>query len=244
MKSVFAWLLLLFSASTTVAGPPFRTDDPEPVMYHHSEAYLFSTGTREAGGIGGIGPAVEFNYGPLPDMMLHLVAPIAYDSPKEGPSHFGYGDTELGIKYRFVHETDVFPSIGIFPLAEIPTGDPDKALGNGKAQYFLPIWLQKDYGKWTAYGGGGYWIHPGSGDKDYWFSGILIQYEFSASSYLGGEFFYQTADTEDGEASHAFNLGGSLPLGKNFQLLFSAGRGLTNTSINQFSYYIGCYRFF
>ena len=26
-------------------------------------------------------------------------------------SHFGYGDTEIGIKYRFVHESDVFPRL-------------------------------------------------------------------------------------------------------------------------------------
>ncbi len=244
MKTLLGTLLVLFSVATAVAGPPFRTDDPEPVGYHHSEAYLFSTGTHEAAGTGGVGPAVEFNYGPLPDMMLHLVAPMAYDSPEDGPSHFGYGDTELGIKYRFVHETDTLPMVGIFPLAEIPTGERDKGLGNGKAQYFLPIWLQKDFGKWTAYGGGGYWINPGSGNKNYWFSGILLQYEFSEGLYLGGELFHQTADTVDGEESHGFNLGGSFPLMNNFQLLFSAGRGLKNTSSSRFSYYIGLYRAF
>jgi hypothetical protein len=58
----------------------------------------------------------------------------------------------------------------MFPLVEVPSGDADKGLGNGKTQYFLPVWLQKDFGKWTIYGGGGYWINPGTGNKNWWFS--------------------------------------------------------------------------
>jgi hypothetical protein len=244
MKTVLVALLWLVPATTAFAGPPFLTDDPVPVDYLHSEIYLFSTGTHDSGGTSGVGPAVEFNYGILPDTMIHLIAPMAYDAPKGGSSHFGYGDTEVGIKYRFVHETDLLPMIGAFPLVEIPTGDEDKGLGNGEAQWFLPIWLQKDFGKWTTYGGGGYWINPGADNKNYWFSGILLQYNFSDTFYLGGEFFYQTADTVDGEDSTGFNLGGSVPVGDNLQILFSAGRGLTNTSSNRFSYYLALYHLF
>jgi hypothetical protein len=241
MKAFLVTLLLLIPAAGAFAGPPFRTDDPVPVDYHHGEIYLFSTGTHDAGGTSGLGPAVEFNYGILPDTQFHIIAPMAYDTPKDEASHFGYGDTEVGIKYRFVHETDVLPMIGIFPLVEIPTGDEDKGLGNGKAQYFFPLWLQKDFGRWTTYGGGGYWINPGPGNKNYWFSGILLQYSFSETLYLGGELFHQTADTVDGEDNSGFNFGGSLPLVRNYQLLFSAGRGLTDTSSNRFSYYVALY---
>jgi Putative MetA-pathway of phenol degradation len=244
MKTVLAALLLFVSAATVFAGPPFRTDDPVPVEYRHGEIYFFSTGTHEAGGTSGLGPAVEFNYGPLPDTQFHIIAPMAYNAPEDEASHFGYGDTEVGIKYRFVHETDLLPMVGIFPLVEIPTGNQRKGLGNGKTRYFFPIWLQKDFGKWTTYGGGGYWINPGSGNKNYWFSGILLQYSFSEAFYLGGEFFYQTADTVDGEDSHGFNVGGSLPLVGKLQLLFSGGRGLSNISSNRFSYYLALYRAF
>ena len=245
MKKIILFIALWWMpVSAVLAGPPFRTDDPVPVDYRHSEVYLFSAGTRESGGTSGVGPAVEYNYGFWPDMMVHLIVPMAFDDPEEGDSHFGYGDTELGLKYRFVDETDVFPMIGVFPLVEIPTGDEDKGLGNGEAQWFLPVWLQKDFGQWTTYGGGGYWINPGSGNKDYWFSGILLQYAFSDSFYLGGEMFYQTADTVDGKDALGFNVGGSVPLVSGMQLLFSAGRGLTHTSTNRFSYYIALYRAF
>jgi hypothetical protein len=245
-KRIMLALLIpwLIPVVTTFAGPPFRTDDPIPIEYLHGEIYLFSTGTHEAGGTNGVGPAVEFNYGILPDTQFHIVAPMAYNAPEGESSHFGYGDTELGVKYRFVHQTSTLPDIGVFPLVELPTGDRGNGLGNGEAQYFLPVWLQKDFGKWTTYGGGGYWINPGSGNKNYWFTGILLQYSFFENFYLGGEIFYKSADTVDGEESSGFNLGGSIPLVANFQVLFSAGSGLTNSSSNEFSYYIALYRSF
>ena len=35
--------IMLALAATAFAGPPFLTDDPEPVPYKHWELYLFST---------------------------------------------------------------------------------------------------------------------------------------------------------------------------------------------------------
>ena len=105
-KVVLLSVLWLIPAVSTFAGPPFRTDDPIPVDYHHGEIYLFSTGTRDSDGTGGVGPAVEFNYGILSDTQFHLIVPMAYDAPRDEASHFGYGDTEIGVKCRLVHETD------------------------------------------------------------------------------------------------------------------------------------------
>jgi len=41
-------------------------------------------------------------------------------------------------------------------------------------QAFLPVWMQKDVGDWTVYGGGGYWINPGAGQKNWWFTGLAV----------------------------------------------------------------------
>jgi hypothetical protein len=39
-------ILIYISISVTAsAGPPFRTDDPEPVEYRHWEAYVASQGS-------------------------------------------------------------------------------------------------------------------------------------------------------------------------------------------------------
>ena len=48
------------------AGPPFRTDDPEPVAFQHFEINLLSLGSETAAGWSGILPGLEVNYGALP----------------------------------------------------------------------------------------------------------------------------------------------------------------------------------
>lgn len=70
----FAIMLLPVSA---IAGPPFRTDDPEPVPYQHWEFYTFSAGTHVRGDTSGVGPGFEYNYGLIPNGQLHIVAPAA-----------------------------------------------------------------------------------------------------------------------------------------------------------------------
>ena len=153
----------------------------------------------------------------------------------------GYGDTEVGAKYRFIEESEGewWPQVGVFPLVEAATGDASRGLGNGHTRVFLPLWLQKDFDPWLTYGGGGYWINPGAGNKDFWFFGWLLQRKVTDELSLGGEIFHQTADTVGGKDSTGFNLGGIYDFNENFHLLFSAGSGLQNAaSTNQFSYYL------
>lgn len=224
------------------AGPPFRTDDPEPVDYQHWEVYGFSAATQVRGDTGGILFGIEVNYGAAPNLQLHIIAPLAFDSPHGGDTQIGSGDVELGAKYRFVDEDENGwrPQIGIFPLIEIPAGDAHQGLGGGFTREFLPVWLQKSFGDWTTYGGGGYWINPGAGNRNYWFFGWLLQRKVSEQLTLGGELFHQTADSMESRANSGFNLGGFYDFSEHHHLLFSAGRGIQQTNAtNQFSYYFG-----
>ena len=43
----------------------------------------------------------------------------------------------------------------VLSLLDFPTGNTDRGLGTGAIHAFFPIWLQKDFGKWSIYGGGG-----------------------------------------------------------------------------------------
>ena len=244
MKYLLLFILPIVLSVMTFAGPPFRTDDPIPVPYLHGELYLFSTGVFDSGGKSGVGPAVEFNYGVFPNTQFHLVLPLAFSAPKNEPAYAGYGDTEVGVKYRFVNQSDDLPDIGIFPIMEVPTGNASKSLGNGKAQIYLPVWLQKDIGKWTIYGGDGYWINPGVGNKNWNFTGILIQYNFSDSFFLGTEIFHQTSSSNSSSEFTGIHFGGGIPVVKNYQILFSADLGNGITSYKHFAYYLGLYHNF
>jgi hypothetical protein len=225
-----------------VAGPPFRTDDPEPVDYQHWEFYTFSTGTQVEGDTSGVLLGIEVNYGVLPDVQLHIVMPLAYDSPSGRGAHFGYGDTELGVKYRFVEENEDgwLPMIGVFPMVELSTGSARHGLGAGTTREFLPVWIQKSFGDWQTYGGGGYNINPGAGNKNYWFMGWYLQRHVTQQLALGGEIFHQSAGRVRGIDSTGFNLGGVFDVTEHDHILFSAGRGVQNTNdTNQLSYYFG-----
>src|ERR1700729_1263006 len=85
-----AMLYSLF-AGEALAGPPFVTDDPEPVDYQHWEFYTASMHSELKGDWSGTAPHFEVNYGAVPDLQLHLIAPLAYDSPPEGAGHYGLG---------------------------------------------------------------------------------------------------------------------------------------------------------
>ena len=173
-----AALILLSSfllSSRAWGGPPFVTDDPEPVELHHWEFYLASNYNHTSDTDSATLPEVEVNYGALPELQLHMVAPAVYDSEAGSGTHYGLGDFELGAKYRFIQETGKRPQVGVFPLIELPTGDEHRGLGNGRVQVFLPLWLQKSFGPWTTYGGGGWWYNPGQDHRDFWRIGWEVQ---------------------------------------------------------------------
>ena len=218
--------LVLTSSLTVLAGPPFLTDDPEPVDYQHWEFYVASQHTETSDGWAGTAPHFELNYGVITNVQLHLIAPLVYDAPSAGPTHYGYGDTELGVKFRFLQETEQRPQAAIFPLLEIPTGDEAQGLGSGHVQVFLPLWLQKDCGKWTVYGGGGYGINPGAGNENWGFGGIVVQRPIAKNLVLGGEIYHRTTLETGGRDDTAFNIGTIIDFTEHQHLLFSAGRSL------------------
>jgi hypothetical protein len=229
MKVLKKTILILVFLLTVVpipvfAGPPFITDDPEPVEYRHWEVYLAAAHERTKFENTGSFPQVEVNYGLLPDVQVHLVAPVTFVHPKDEKSAYGYGDTEVGVKYRFIHETQYMPQVGFFPRAELPSGDSKKGLGNGKAQVFFPLWLQKSFGPWTTYGGGGYWYNPGPDNKNWAFIGWELQRDISEKLTIGAEIFYQTSDKTGVSDSNGFNIGGIFNLDKNNHILCSLGR--------------------
>src|SRR5436305_10895668 len=85
------------------AGPPYRTDDPEPPPFGHYEAIFFTMGLAADGIAAGTLPAMEFNYGGFPDTQLHVMLPLGLAASGSG-AKFGAADAELGVKYRFIQE--------------------------------------------------------------------------------------------------------------------------------------------
>jgi hypothetical protein len=233
-------LLLIGFVERAAAGPPFVTDDPEPVETHHWEInYAITKTWFDDGASAGI-PSVDINYGVVPNVQLHAQPRYSYEREGSGVQT-GIDDTEIGAKIRFVNIGDEQSSfmVGIYPMYQLPTGATRLGPTRGKRQVFLPLWIQRDIDQWTFYGGWGYRHNPGEGNRDSKFLGGTALYKFTPSLQLGGEVFHQTPDAVDGKSATGFNFGGTYTLNKSHNLLFSAGKGLSNVSdTNEFSLYV------
>ena len=232
--------MFLFPA-VALAGPPFLTDDPEPVEYQHVELDFYTAATHTKNTASGTAFGLDANYGLWPEVEATIIAPVAFSSSADSGTAYGYGDTQFAVKYRFIHQDDEGwqPEVAIYPTISAPIGNAGRSLGTGHTAEFMPVYLQKDVDPWQTYAGGGYWNNPGTGNKNFWFFGGVLQRKVMDNLELGGELFHQTASTVDGKDSSGFNLGGTYDLNQNYHILFTAGRGVQNTAdTDQFSYYM------
>ncbi len=242
---IIIFLILRVMTEDAWAGPPFATDDPFALPYYTGELYLFSAGSVAKDGTAfDAAPGVEANFSFFRNTFLHVIFPLSLNHPKGSKSAYGPGDMELGFKWRLIKQFRYRPQIGIFPILVLPTGDAKRGLGSQKAQLFLPLWLGKETDTWTWYGGGGYWINPGDGNRNWWFTGLLVQRQISDGVFIGAEIYHQTPDETDGSPGTGFDFGGGIEIAGPYQILFSGGRDLQNPDRNEFSFYLALYRTF
>jgi hypothetical protein len=195
------------------------TDDPQPVELGHWEFYAASQWSAARHAADGTSPHVEVNYGALPELQLHAIVPAALALTSGEPVRYGLGDIELGAKFRFIDEGERRPQVGTFPLVLLPTGSATHGLGSGKTQVFLPIWVQKSFGRWTTYGGGG--LRLVSGERD-GVAGWLVQRELAKGLTLGTEAFL-TVPLSSGARELQINIGLVVDFSEMHHLLLSAG---------------------
>jgi hypothetical protein len=234
-------------------GPPYQTDDPVPVDLHHYEFYIFGAMDSTPVISTSAGPAFEFNWGAAPRVQIHAVLPFGesapmnnpvYDPSGQGPSAFGLTDMELGAKIAFIKESKRFPQIGSFTMFELPTGSYTKGLGIGKVWYKLPIWVQKNEGKWLFDGGAGYEVVPQTDYKNFVYGGFLVKKELSERLELGAEIFAHGAEgaaAPQTEASAMIDIGGYYHFKKHpgEQFLFCYGHSVAGQTENYA--YVGMY---
>jgi len=235
------------------AGPPFQTDDPTPVDLGHYEAYIFGTIDGTPVEIDPVGPALEFNWGAIPNIQLHAILPfgaaIPLNSPVyapsgTGPSAYGLTDMELGVKYGFIKQTKHRPQIGSFTMFEIPTGNYDKGLGVGRVWYKLPIWIEKEFGPWSLVGGAGYAVVPQKQYRNYLYGGYLVKREINKRLELSVELFSHAGEgaaAVQTQASAMIDAGGYYHFkSPGLQLLFAYGHSVAGQTENYG--YLGLYK--
>ena len=207
-------------AAPAIAGPPYNTNDPAPTDTGHWEIYLFT----QAGGSGSAfddDTGVEFNYGPAKDLQISAAIPLSFAHDPIGGWRSGLGDIETGVKYRFINDERSGFSAAVYPKAILPTSS---LASHQRTRFFFPLWMGKDFAGGTSlFGGGGYMVNPGSGNRDYWTGGVALTHRFGRRLQLGAEVNRQGADSVGGRPSTSMGLGAILDLKGPFRLLASGG---------------------
>jgi len=213
------------------AGPPYVSDDPEPTDYRHFEIYAFTSGTQTLGGTAGQ-TGIDFNYGAAPDLQLTAVLPAGFGPTPPG---IGLGNIQLAAKYRFLHQDGFGLDVSFFPRLFLPAGS--SVSGDTNASILLPLWLQKDWGKWSVFGGGGCVISADS-TEDHCLAGGVLTRQALDKLQLGLEVSYQSAQANGVLPTTAVGLGAHYDITDNHHLLAYANRGIQNPNeTNQYSWY-------
>lgn len=207
-------------AAPAVAGPPYLTDDPVPTDTGHWEIYGF-TALEGRGSTIDDDTGFDLNYGPVTDIQLTATLPLSFShAPGEAWSG-GSGDVELGVKYRFVHDDRHGLSAAIFPRVILPTA----AHSPGeKTRLLLPLWIGKDLpGGTSLFGGGGYLINPGPGNRNFWQAAVAVTHDLSEKVSAGAEITRQGPETAGGTAQTRAGVGAIARVNDHYALLFSGG---------------------
>jgi len=215
-----AALVVAGAAVPAWAGPPYLTDDPVPTDTGHWEIYAFTAGEGRKSTIDG-DAGFDLNYGPVEDVQLTATLPLSFShAPNEG-WRSGTGDVEIGIKYRFFEDESHGLSAAIFPRVILPTTS--RSPGE-RARFLLPLWLGKDLkGGTSIFGGGGYLINPGAGNRDFWQAAIAATQNLSKKVSIGAEITRQGPDTVGGTAQTRAGAGSIIKLSEHYNLLVSGG---------------------
>lgn len=214
-----AWTsIALLASGVAFAGPPYVSDDPEPTDFEHYEIYAFTDGSVNAAGRSG-SAGIDFNYGATKDLQLTAVLPVEYE-----PGARGIGNVELAAKYRFRHQSDGGWDVAFFPRLFLPSAS--ARLGERHASLLLPLWVERDFGPWATFGGGGCAIDRGGDAKDWCVAGWALTRQVTDALNLGAELVHQTSSVRGEPSSTAVGGGLRYDIGKTVHLLAYFGPGL------------------
>ena len=145
-------LLLLLTAGTATAQQPFVTDDADTTPkghFHFEFSNEFDLLQRASfPNLKQNTADFELDYGLFENVEIGIEAPLLsiFKAPGTDPKTVsGLGDMNVSVKYNFLKEREHsrLPAMTIAANFELPTGDTERQLGSGLADFYLNGVLQK-----------------------------------------------------------------------------------------------------
>jgi len=216
-------------------GPPYVSDDPEPTDFRHFEIYAFNAGASTRSGLDGAA-GIDFNYGAVRNLQLTALLPVGFQSEQHKPTAVNLSNVELAAKYRFLHQAQIGLDAALFPRLFLPAGS--SSVGDSHTSLLVPLWLEREMGPWSMFGGGGYDFNRGGSSRDFFQLGFVIARKMIPNLQIGAEVYHKSADSLEAKDSTGVDGGFIYDLDDHLHLMGSIGPGIQNANdTNRYSWY-------
>lgn len=220
--------LLAFPTSVALSqgGPPLITDDPGTPGDGVWEINLAFTVEKTAEKEWFFeAPLLDINYGVGDSVQLKFEVPWVFDHQEGGSTKDGLGNSELGVKWRFLDQEEYLVDVSLYPQLSFnsPTSSADRGLVEEGTELFLPFEVERRFGPFSLNPEIGFLVREEGQDE--WAYGVAVGYELFEGLELIGE-IHGEADGGLDEHELVFNVGSRWEVTENLRLLVSLGRGV------------------
>ncbi len=211
------------------AGPPMLTGDPGTPGDGNWEINIAATLEKRRSESRWEAPALDLNYGLGEHIQLSYEVPWIVLSPSGEGTRSGLGNSNIGVKWRFLDEEKHGISASIKPEFEFnpPTSSADRGVVEEGTVFRLPLQMEKKLGPVTA------GLEFGRAFKrkqdDAWIYGFVAGHKATERLELLGE-IHGTGRPNFRMHETVFNLGAIYDLGKNYSALLSVGRSFQSAA--------------
>ncbi|TWI11511.1 hypothetical protein IP93_01407 [Lysobacter ruishenii] len=220
---------LVASLSGHAAGPPLITDDPGTPGDGRWEINLPITLEQTRDERIFEAPLLDINYGLGERTQLKFEVPWLVVDRRDNGTTDGLGNSEIGIKHRFLDEDRHGVSMSIYPQLEFnnPTSSDERGLVDEGMRFKLPVQMTRSAGPFEWYLEAGYEFVEAS--EDQWLYGVATSYRVHGQLELLAEVAGVASQDFDDEAL-VFNIGTKIGINDHLNLLLSAGRSFRGSS--------------
>lgn len=222
-------IILICSAQSLAQSPPLLTDDPGTPGDGRWEVNIVTSFERMRGHRSFEAPLFDINYGIGNNLQLKVEVPWLVQHAPGEKSQSGLGNTEVGVKWRFLDAEKHGIDMSVYPQIEFnnPTNSVERGLVEPGTRFLLPVQVSRKVGPVEMTGELGYsFTRHGSNETTY---GLAVARGVSRRVELLAE-VSGTSANHFHENQLVFNIGSIVQINKKANLVSAVGRSIYNVA--------------
>lgn len=224
-----AAFVLVCSVQTLAQSPPLLTEDPDTVGDGRWEINIIASFKRTREHRSFEAPRFDINYGIGNNLQIEVEVPWLVQHAPGEKTQSGLGNTELGVRWRFLDAEKHGIDMAVSPQIEFNnlTASVERGLVERGTRFILPVQATRAFGPVELTGELGYsFARHGLNETFY---GLAVARGVSRRVELLAEVFGTSANHFH-ENELVFNIGSIVQLNKKANLISSVGRSIYNVA--------------